>query len=302
LNDTKPRALPALAPGSFRATLMPKGIGWTASVSAGAGTTGRYRIVVWRFNPQWGAWYVLPLASYQPDGATVWRNGDTVQDIRLVLRESDYGECLAMHTPSPFITNTTPMVPSDQYRVDLYNGATRVAGVPLSAGEEEHRPFDAAAFRDVGIRLCYPHAEPAWTRMSNHDGSLGGGYRSQDRTRGAYLFAIVAPRFGVHQADVERRQLKKAVSLTLHSIGADDLHSGRYVVDEQPRCGDLWDRWGSPHAMFSGRAASAIAKAWTEPDGLIHVGVVWRKSAGPANDRLGCEILTSMTSVDPDPR
>jgi hypothetical protein len=266
-------------------TLTPSGIGWRVPRIDDRNGASALVLLAFRYDPAWDSWNVIPSSSYQIP-SKLGRFRKSITNFRSYLTKSGYNDCLDMQ---------------GGYRVDFYSNGRRV-----SRGELSPRlaiPFNGVAFRDTGVGMCYPAPpERAWQRWNPVDGSLAAGFHAPGLTDGAYVYAYLSGRQKRSRTLVlnDPVAIARAVNDVLRRLGRTEL-SRRGFHAKWLGCGTFFDS-GTPHVEYTSPTLTLLAKAWTKPDGLVNVGVVWygARSALPAGQvhELSCLTLTSMTSLD----
>lgn len=262
----------------LEAGFTPGGIGWRLPSTRNNQVGGaKLVVIVSSFDDSLSYWHVIPELSYQVQPRTMSLQGRWLTGYRSFAVRSRYKKCL----------------PADHYyRVEFFVNGKRVASRDLDPISLDQ--YKAAAFREAGGVMCVPRT---WAERPELPGSLAGGYRTHDASRGAMLFGFLDGR-NPHEAAVDRDTVMLAVNRTLKSLG-DAPISPASVRASPARCATSFDAHrAQPHLEFTLPRRTILAKSWRSPDGIDLVGVVWQDRN--VQDAISCWILTSMTTIDGD--
>jgi len=278
----------------------PSGLGWNSQLSQARADRDHLAIVVYACDADpadfgacdsdfvgidarkghWGVWWAVPSVSGRADlansGFKPYRNSDGLP------------ACL----------------PRGKYRAEFYLNGDFADGGDVTLDSPE---LEAADFRDLNVALCHPKGWDLWQPSDPEGPGLLRGFRSSDQSRGVFVFTSylptgatqIAERFAVLQA-----RLTLESSHAIPSISAKPL-SGV--------CAEYLNQTASTLTGYQSGTGSLLTKVWTTPEGIVHVGLVYRTQAAaapppppgaspanpaPTENPEDCSILSSMVTID----
>jgi hypothetical protein len=271
------------------ASVSPGGIAWRlADLRPEDAAAGAPVLIVFRYDPSWKSWYAIPDVSGEVTSAEVTADvkSAAVIGFRSVLAHPSNGGCLDA---------------TGVYRVAMYFGGRLVADkdilLPTSAP-----PLDGVSLREEGVALCYPSGPEGWRREPPSSNTLSEGYSAPDGSRGLRVFGFFSKRLSTpfERSQNEQAMIGRAIDITSYRLRGHSIAAKRY--NQAPlRCGYVGIPTGSTRA-FTLAHLSMITRAWTNADGFVFVGVVWRDreptSRAWSPDTLSCSTLASMIPID----
>jgi hypothetical protein len=266
----------SLAPGFVR--------WWFARPPQLAGLRDPMVLLVFRKDPGWNAFYLLPEVSGRVDASEIQEHGGYVNGVRQVVMRESTAQCLQ---------------PNGEYRVELHSGGRRIGHQTMNLPASPVR-FASTVLREQGVALCYPSGDGGWTREPASTQTLSTGYRSRDDAAGARVFAFLGPRTGLpFRTRNERAAIRRAVDLTLDHLERHGIAGRGFAVAKTP-CNGAFVNDSRPRSVYRSTRTSLFARAWSTADGLINVGVVWHANVRGTSDAdaLSCAVLSSMSPVD----
>lgn len=253
--------------GDIDLTVTESRFGWHA-LDANIDSGDVLSILWYAYNPEWETWRVLPAVS----GQVSWNldHKGNVSDVLSALRASGGRNCIT----------------DGKYRAELYLNGKLAATKEKTTDVGNFLPM---AFPALNIALCYPASWGPWDSSDLPPGSLVKGYKSEDGTRGVYLFTYFNP--GNDPDDTSKnRHLAEAVSFLVDH----KLVPRPTVAQAISKCGEQGPQFGEKLGAFSDGVGAGVAKAWMESDGLTHVAVVFDNREAQPN----CETLMSATTLN----
>jgi hypothetical protein len=272
---------------ALRIEVSPGGVAWRLD-GPGAAAIARTApvMLVFHYDDMWHSWYAMPDVSGPIAAADIEVQSDSsVRGFRSVLARPTNAGCLDAH---------------GRYRVALYV-RNHVVAEQTYVSDEPMNAFDGVSLREQGVALCYPSGSGGWRREAPSNETLSVGYRSPDGARGLRAFAFFGPRMRApERGRNEYEQMVRAIDVTSYRLRSHSLSLNRFQERPVP-CRNLSVPGGTARAFISNRL-TLLARAWTSPDGLVFVGVVWHDmnagSETPVVDTLSCNTLASMIPIE----
>ena len=257
----------------------PAGVGWHARVQNLNLKRDVLTVLWYAHDDPWDVWRMVP-------GVTGKVGADSL------VEESD-GRSFMFNS---FLDGTSAhrCLPEGKYRAEFYLNDRLVADQVLTLVTS---PFEAAAYRDMDIAMCHPQD---WERWAPKEGDPGlvRGFRDKHRDRGAFVFTYYYPKTGT-EAEARSKFLLKSVKAVL----GKDISTISGVPEEPAACPAFPEGSSVLRRRYVINGATIMARSWVQPDGTVHVGIVYRLAGvvDPANrhttEMEDCGTLLSFTTV-----
>jgi hypothetical protein len=281
----------------------PAGLGWRAILDKSVDRAHDTLTVLWyAWNADWGTWWVLPKISgnvpLKPNQSHPDDSGE-IQDFQSYL---DNSQAVGANNCLPGAIDSRKRESEGIYQAEFYlNGRLIAPPSHISLAAAQYVP---AVVRSLNLAMCYPDKWQPWQMPDGSDVGFTKGYVHPDGDGGIFLFSyfnLVQNR----ESNSDPAGLQKFVQKAQSFLVSKGFATQSQLTPMPAACTSFPAQPGVTWSRSQVQGESLLAKSWIAADGMIHVGIVFRRSieAQPPDDPVvsknqaieDCGVLASLT-------
>ncbi len=301
------RAAPSLL-SELELVASPSGLGWRGMLAEDVDRDKDILTVLWYAKDEdWDTWWVLPQVSGNVDLKSV--NARSADDRKIYDFESylENSEAIGVHTCLPGAIGSNGQTASALYRAEFYLNGKLIA--PPSEVQLTASQYVPAVARSIDLAVCYPENWRPWQMPDGSDAGFARGYVHPDGNRGVFLFSFFNLAQGREQ-NLDPAATQKFVQRAQSFLAAKGIATQSQLTPMPAACTRFPAKPGVAWSQYEGKGESLLSKAWVGDEGMVHVGIVFRRGAGAPASSLAfqdaphshplntedCGVLDSLTT------
>ncbi|MGH9747856.1 MAG: hypothetical protein ACRD59_17315 [Candidatus Acidiferrales bacterium] len=281
----------------------PAGLGWHAVLGKGVDRDRDTLTVLWyAWNQDWGTWWILPKVSGNVSlkpGSSASESTGEIHDFQTYLENS---QAVGTHNCLPGSIDSRRQESQGFYSAEFYLNGRRVAAPPhVTLAAAQYVP---AVVRTLNLAMCYPENWQPWQMPDGSDVGFARGFIHPDGDRGVFLFSYF--NLGQNRAQSpDPAATQRFIQKSQNFLVAKGFAAPAQLTPMPAACTNFPAKPGVAWLRYQGEGEALLAKSWTADDGMVHVGIVFRRTieAAPPDDPdqsqnrsiEDCGVLASLT-------